>query len=264
MYNRIVDRAAPHTPPALLTVRDWLLVALAFASGMYEAISFLSFGKVFTAFQTGNIVFLGLAAVGTRPPAGPNPVSVVVSLAAFAIGAMIAIPLLKLLDGDEEVEDKDVVHVWPRRVSVALGVALAAQLCFLVIWVAASPSTDVTYVLLGLGAFALGLQMNAVRSLHVPAISTTAATATYISLVSGLATWSLTRVAVRRMLGVLVAMALGALLATWMLGHAHTFVPVVPALVLAIVIVIASVALKERPAPQPEPLVMAGGKWEAN
>ena len=28
MQDRVVDQAAPHAPPALLAVRDWLLVAL--------------------------------------------------------------------------------------------------------------------------------------------------------------------------------------------------------------------------------------------
>jgi len=54
---------------------------------MYEAICFLSFGKVFTGFQTVNLVFPGIGAAGTRPPLGPNPVTVIISLVAFAVGA---------------------------------------------------------------------------------------------------------------------------------------------------------------------------------
>jgi hypothetical protein len=48
MHDRVADRAAPHTSPTHLVVRDWLLVALSFSSGIYEAVFFLSFGKVFT------------------------------------------------------------------------------------------------------------------------------------------------------------------------------------------------------------------------
>jgi hypothetical protein len=153
---------------ALLAVRDRLLVALAFASGIYEAICFLSFGKVFTAFQTGNIVFLGLGAAGTRPPDGPDPVRVAISLVAFAAGAVVAVQILKAFDGDHEVEDHDVFQVWPRRVSIALSVALVVQLGFLAVWMATSPSSYVSNILVGLSAFALGLQMNAIRSLQVP------------------------------------------------------------------------------------------------
>jgi uncharacterized membrane protein YoaK (UPF0700 family) len=246
--NRRVDRAAAYSTPALLAVRDRLLIALAFSSGIYEAICYLSFGKVFTAFQTGNLVLLGVVAAGTRPPFGPIPASVVVSLVAFAAGAALAVRILKAFNGDEEVDDDDVVQVWPRRVSIALGVALVVQVGFLAVWMAVSPSSEVSNFLLGLNAFAMGLQMNAIRSLHVPAISTTAATATFISLASGPATWSHTAATARRLTGVLVSMAVGAFAGDWMLGHVHAYAPALPALVIAIVIAIASVALKEEPA----------------
>jgi uncharacterized membrane protein YoaK (UPF0700 family) len=243
-----VDLAAPHTAPALLAVRDRLLVALAFSSGIFEAICFLSFGKVFTAFQTGNIVFLGVGVAGTRPPSGPDPVRVVISLAAFAAGAALAARILTAFNGDEEVEDNDIPEAWPRRVSIALGVTLVVQIGFLSVWMTASPSSVVSNVLVGLNAFAMGLQMNAIRSMHVPGISTTAATATFISLVTGITTWSHKAAAARRLTGVLVSMALGAFVGDWMLRHAHTYAPVLPVAVIALVITVASVALKQKPA----------------
>jgi uncharacterized membrane protein YoaK (UPF0700 family) len=246
--DRRVDLAAAHGTPALLVVRDWLLVLLAFSSGTYEAICYLSFGKVFTGFQTGNIVFLGLAAAGTRPPFGPDPDSVVVSLIAFAVGAALAVWILKAFNGDEEVDDDDVFQVWPRRVSIALGVALVVQVGFLALWIAAAPSSEVSNIMLGLNALAMGVQMNAIRSLHVPGISTTAATATFVSWASGPATWPHRVTWARRLTSVLVAMAVGALVGDWLLGHAHAFAPVLPALVIALVIGIASVALKQEPA----------------
>jgi uncharacterized membrane protein YoaK (UPF0700 family) len=248
VVDRRVDLAAAHATPALLAVRDWLLVLLAFSSGTYEAICYLSFGKVFTGFQTGNIVLLGLAAAGTRPPFGPDPDSVVVSLIAFAVGAALAVWILKAFNGDEEVDDDDVFQVWPRRVSIALGVALAVQVGFLALWIAAGPSSEVSNIMLGLNALAMGVQMNAIRSLHVPGISTTAATATFVSWASGPATWPHKGTWARRLTGVLVSMAVGALVGDWLLRHAHTFAPVLPALVIAVVIAVASVALKQEPA----------------
>jgi uncharacterized membrane protein YoaK (UPF0700 family) len=255
--DRIVDRAAAHATPALIAVRDRLLMALAFSSGMYEAICFLSFGKVFTGFQTGNIVFLGLGAAGTRPPFGPDPLRVVTSLVAFGAGAALAVRILKAFDGDKEVEDRDVFEVWPRRVSITLGVALLVQVGFLAVWMAASPSNDVINILIGLNAFAMGMQMNAIRSLHVPGISTTAETATFISLVSGIATWSLKGPSARRLTGSIVSMAVGAMVGDWMLSHVHTYAPVLPVLVIALVIAIASMALKQKPAQ------LRGPRWSA-
>ena len=253
MHDRVVDRAAAHATPAQLAIRDRLLVALTFASGCYEAICFLSFGKVFSGFQTGNIVFLGVALAGTRPPAGPVPLSVVVSLAAFAGGAMLTVRILRWFDGNEEIEDEEVFHVWPRRVSVVLGVVLIVQIGFLAAWLTTSPSTDAMYLMLGLNAFGMGAQMNAVRSLHVPAISTTAATATFISLVSAIAGWSLTCRAAWRLTGTIVSLALGALVADWMLSHAHAWAAVPPVLVIAIVIATASRALTPADAQPDQP-----------
>ena len=64
MNDRVVDRAAAHATPAELALRDWLLAGLSFATGVYEAIVFLTFGKVFTAAQTGNLVLLGIGVAG--------------------------------------------------------------------------------------------------------------------------------------------------------------------------------------------------------
>jgi uncharacterized membrane protein YoaK (UPF0700 family) len=223
------------------------LCALTFAAGAYEAICFLSFGKVFTAFQTGNIVFLGLIAAGTRPPSGPDPETVIASVVAFAVGAAVAMPILRSFNGDEEIEDQDVVRVWPRRVSIALAIALVVQLGFLALWMANPQPGRVSVFLVAMNAFAVGIQMNAVRSLHVPGVSTTAATATYISLISTLVTRSLRGPGVWRLAAVLLSMALGALVGDWMLIHLHSYAPLPPVVVIALVVAIASLVFRRRP-----------------
>jgi len=246
MPDRVVDRAAPHVPPALLAVRDWLLVALSFTTGIYEAICFLTFGKVFTAAQAGNLVLLGIGVAGTREPVGPNPITVVISLAAFAAGAAAAMPILKAFNGDKEIEDKDVFQVWPRRVSIVLAISLLLQGGFLAVWVTAASPAARAYPLMALSALAMGLQMNAIRSLHVPGVSATAFTAGYIELASGLTTWSLTAHSVRRLAATIICLAAGACLGDFMLRHAQTYAPVVPAIVIAGVIAVALVALEPR------------------
>jgi uncharacterized membrane protein YoaK (UPF0700 family) len=244
MHDRVVDKAATHATPAELAVRDWLLVALSFATGIYEAICFLTFGKVFTAAQTGNLVLLGIGVAGTHEPAGPNPVTVVISLAAFAAGAALAVPIVKTFGGGQETGDNNVFHAWPRRVSIALAIALVLQAGFLAVWVTAASPASLAYILMALSALAMGLQMNAIRSLHVPGISTTAFTATFVGLITGLAIWSLTAHSARRLTATMVAMAAGAFLGDLMLRHAHPYAPVVPVAVTAVVIAIAWVALK--------------------
>jgi uncharacterized membrane protein YoaK (UPF0700 family) len=246
MPDRVADLAAAHATPAHLAIRDWLLVALSFSTGIYEGISFLTFGKVFSAAQTGNIVLLGIGA-RTRPPHGPNEATVAIALAAFFAGAALAVPILKTFQGDRPVEDHhDVFEVWPRRVSIVLAITLILQAGFLAVWATAASPATLAYPLIALSAFAMGLQINAVRTLHVPGISVTAFTATFIDLASGIATWSLTAPKVRRLAGDLVSMVAGALLGDWMLSHAHPYAPVVPLIVIAVVISVASLALKPR------------------
>jgi uncharacterized membrane protein YoaK (UPF0700 family) len=61
--------------------RNKLLLLLTLSSGAVDAICFLGLGKVFTAFMTGNFVFLGLRTGGAP---GPHVVSVIAAMCAFA------------------------------------------------------------------------------------------------------------------------------------------------------------------------------------
>jgi uncharacterized membrane protein YoaK (UPF0700 family) len=71
-------------------VRNRLLAALTVSSGAVDAISFLALGKIFTAFMTGNIAFLGMGIAGY--PGAPRIASVLASMAGFAGGVYLANP----------------------------------------------------------------------------------------------------------------------------------------------------------------------------
>jgi uncharacterized membrane protein YoaK (UPF0700 family) len=241
--DTVEDRAAAaQATPAEVAIRDWLLAGLSFSAGMYEAICFLALGKVFAGFQTGNFVFLGFGVAGTRAPAGPNSVTVVISLAAFAAGVALAMPILKGSRGGQQTER----HVWPRPVSIALALAFILQAAFFAVWIAAASPGSLAYILIALAAFPMGLQAYAIRSLNVPGISTTAFTATYVDLVSGVVGWALTASSARRLTATVVGVAAGGFLGDWMLKHAHSYAPLVPAAVTAAVIAVAWAALKPR------------------
>src|SRR5215211_5911778 len=107
-------------------VRDLLLVGLTFSSGAVDAIAFLGLGKVFTAFQTGNLVFLG---VGAADAGGPEVLRVACSLLGFAVGVLAATLIVRPTKGS---------GLWPGRVTVALSIAMAAQAAFLAEWAATS------------------------------------------------------------------------------------------------------------------------------
>src|SRR2546422_10361783 len=105
-------------------IRDLLLNALTVSSGAIDAISFLALGKVFSAFMTGNIAFLGLRVAGAG---APGAVAIFVSMAAFAVGVYLSTRIVKSSEGS---------GMWPQRVTVALGVSLIAHAVFLAVWFA--------------------------------------------------------------------------------------------------------------------------------
>src|SRR3954464_14879844 len=104
--------------------RDLLLAGLTFSSGAVDAIVFLALGKVFTAFQTGNLVFLGIALADAG---GPDVTRAAGSLAVFAAGVLVGARLVR--------SAKD-PGVWPAEVSLTLSVACLAQIVFAVVWIA--------------------------------------------------------------------------------------------------------------------------------
>jgi uncharacterized membrane protein YoaK (UPF0700 family) len=216
------------------TIRDLLLIALTLASGAADAVAFLGLGKVFSAFMTGNLVFLGLGTVGAGPP---DVVRVVSALVAFGLGVFLAVQIVKPTKGSS---------IWPRRVSIALGVTALAQLAFLVGWLTTSahPSTAAADLLVGASAFAFGTQSGAVMSLDVKGVFTTAATATVILLASDEAGWSRSKAERRRFAGVLVGLVAGAAAAAFLLLQARIYAAILPAALTVLVVLTARLALE--------------------
>jgi uncharacterized membrane protein YoaK (UPF0700 family) len=221
---------------------------LAFSSGAVDAISFLELGKVFTAFMTGNIAFLGLRAADAG---GPGWSAIIAAMTAFAVGVYLG----TLIVGNGETTS----GVWPRHVTVALSVALLGHVGFQILWLAVlgHPSTDVANWLLGLWGVAMGMQSAAVRSLHVKGVFTTAATATFIFFFGDLATWSRSAEEMRRLRGVLISLVFGATGGGLLLVHARIYAPALPLIAAVIVVTIAAVFFRapNRGMKQSRPLV---------
>lgn len=226
--------------PNQVRVRDLLLNGLTFSSGAIDAISFLALGKVFTAFMTGNIAFLGLRIAGAG---GPGWVAILVSMAAFSVGVYLGTQIVR-------PKGRKGTGVWPHRVTKALSLSLFGHAGFLVLWFAfrGQPSNDVAHVLLGLWAFAMGVQSAAVRSLHVDGVFTTAATATFIFVMGDFVSWSESADERRRLWGVLIFLFLGALAGGLLLVHAHIYAPVLSFLATFLVVVTAAVVFRRRAA----------------
>ena len=155
------DRAAAPLP--------WLLLLLSVTTGLVDAISVLGLGKVFTANMTGNIVFLGFAAVGTP---GFHAPSYLVAIAAFLIGAVFAGRVGRWHAGRP-------LHRW-------LMIAALVEAALLWVTAGAESGFDVArqspasalYAIIALTGLAMGFRNATIRQLKVPDLTTTVLTLT--------------------------------------------------------------------------------------
>jgi hypothetical protein len=129
--ENVMDTARQTTD---IGVRDLLLIALTVSSGAIDAISYLALGKVFTAFMTGNIVFLGLRTAG----AGDFDIfRIAIALTAFSAGVFLARLIAKALRNSDRRFGRSSdggSGVWPRELATALGIVVIAQAGFLAVW----------------------------------------------------------------------------------------------------------------------------------
>jgi uncharacterized membrane protein YoaK (UPF0700 family) len=225
--------------------RDWLLCALTVASGAVDAISFLALGKVFTAFMTGNLVFLGMSIA--RHTGAPRMSAVLVPMAGFAFGVYLA-TLIVMPETETNNRKKSADAVWPPHVTYALGVSLLPHLGFIVLWITtgSSPTDSAILGLLALWALAMGMQSAAIRWLNVGGVFTTAATATFIFFFGSFARHPLTGEERRRLSGVLVSLIIGATAGVRLLMDAPTYAPLLPFIVTVVVVAIAAKAFEHR------------------
>jgi uncharacterized membrane protein YoaK (UPF0700 family) len=221
---------------AAVLARNKLLLGLTLSSGAVDAICVLGLGKVFTAFMTGNFVYLGMRIAGAP---GPHIVSVIVALCAFAAGVLVATRIVSPAPQSDP---------WPRRVTLALGVTVLAQAAFVALWlsVGGHASLTVTYVLLGISAVGMGFQTAAVFSLGIQGVFTTAATATFTVLSGDSAHWSNTKPERHRLASLLVALALGAFIGGLLMVHTRDFAPLLPLCASGLVVVIAALRFPAR------------------
>jgi uncharacterized membrane protein YoaK (UPF0700 family) len=218
-------------------IRDLLLVALTISTGAVDALSWLGLGKVFSAFMTGNIAFLGFR-VGGAP--GPSVPRVLAATAAFALGAFLAARIVRRTPNSDSL--------WPRPAIVSLGVALVFQAAFLAMWAAVSghPSAGSGDVLIALSGVAMGMQTATIFSLGVRADFTTAATATLAVLVGDLAGWSQTRGERRRLAATIVGLVVGAVIGGFLMVNARTWAPVFPLVVSGLVLTATTLVFESR------------------
>jgi uncharacterized membrane protein YoaK (UPF0700 family) len=152
-------------PAKVETLRDPLaraLLALTFATGLVDAVSYLGLGRVFTANMTGNVVLLGFGLAGGT---GLPVLAPIVSLAAFLVGAGCGGRLGPRLAA---------------ALTIEVGVLAAATIAALAIRVRAGEASG--DLLIALLAFGMGVRNATVRKLGVPDLTTTVLTMTLTGL----------------------------------------------------------------------------------
>ena len=148
-----------------------LLLGLALVTGVVDAFSVLSLGRVFVANMTGNVVFVGFAVAGAH---GFSLAASLSALGGFLVGAAGGGKLATHTNGHRGELLRD---------AVAAEVVLAGA--GLIVYALTEPSPMTKAIVAALVASAMGAQNAAVRQLAVPDVATNVLTTTLTSLAVG-------------------------------------------------------------------------------
>ena len=228
MSGEPTERKAPG-----VLLRDPLLVALALAAGVVDAIS-LSVLGVFTAAVTANVVFVGIA-LGNGDV--HSAVRAGLAIAGFVVGVLLATRVMRAR-GDET---RPIA-----RAPLALAGIAAAQLAFLIGWLAADgrPEGAALDLLAVASALAMGGQ-TAVAVNWRPDTSTTYVTGTLTVLISEIVASTGTRDDRIRQLSVISAVAFGAAIGALMIAHERSLAAALP-LAITLVVTAGGLAVAKR------------------
>jgi uncharacterized membrane protein YoaK (UPF0700 family) len=207
-----------------------LLFLLTAVTGVIDAVSLLTLGRVFVANITGTIVTLGLALAGT---AGVVRETALAALATFVLGAYAGGQMIARFGSH-----RGRLLVWTTAIELVFVVAAVPVVVPLTETV--NPTFTVRAVVAAaLLAFGMGLQNAIVRRLKVPDITTTVVTMAVTGLVSDEHGGGRDSI-VRRLIAVLMLLAGAALGAFLVLQVGAVWALVVSALVIAVVLGVAA------------------------
>jgi uncharacterized membrane protein YoaK (UPF0700 family) len=138
-------------------------------TGLVDAVSYLSLGRVFTANMTGNIVLLAFA---TAHVSGLSVARSSTALLAFLIGAILGGRTMARANADSQV------GFAARAFLLEVVFLFAASFCSIGYRVDVLEDSFRPFVLIVLTALAMGIRNAAVRKLAIPDLTTTVLTLT--------------------------------------------------------------------------------------
>jgi uncharacterized membrane protein YoaK (UPF0700 family) len=211
-----------------------LMLLLTVLTGVVDAVSILSLGRVFVANMTGNVVFIGFALAGAS---GFSLAASLSALGGFLVGAAI---------GGLAVE-----RLGAHRGRLLLAVTGAEFLLVIAALLAAAvaephPSGATRDVIAALLALAMGLQNAAVRRLHVFDLTTTVLTMTLTGIAADFRERD--RFAVLRRLLAVFAMLAGAVVGALLVLEVSNVAALALAAVLLAIVVLWTLAGIRSPA----------------
>ena len=185
-----------------------ILLAMTVVTGIVDAVSFLTLGRVFTANMTGNLVLIGFAFAGVP---GISISRSAVALLAFLSGAVL---------GGRVAAEESSWHRWADRAfmleALLLGVAAVTA--------AGTGSSAVSspvqlHAVIVLTGVAMGLRSAIVRKLAVPDLTTTVLTLTITGLAAESSLAGGENPRWQRRVAAILAMICGAFAGARMLAH---------------------------------------------
>jgi uncharacterized membrane protein YoaK (UPF0700 family) len=150
-------------------VIPYALLGMTVVTGLVDAVSFLSLGRVFTANMTGNIVFLAFA---TAHVSGLSVARSLTALLAFLVGAILGGRVMVRANADSQIR-------FAAQAFFLEGVfLLAASFCGIGYRGDLLEHSFQPFALIALTALAMGTRNAAVRKLAIPDLTTTVLTLT--------------------------------------------------------------------------------------
>jgi uncharacterized membrane protein YoaK (UPF0700 family) len=156
-------------------VRDPLtrtLLILTFVTGIVDVVSFLALGQVFSAMQTGNVVFLGLGVAGVS---GAPVLAPLVALVAFLVGGTVAARLART--GSPGAGSR-------LRLAMTAEIVLLGVAALLAALVDVHAGEFIAYLLIAILSVAMGLRNTIARGIGDPNLATTVLNLTLSAFVS--------------------------------------------------------------------------------
>jgi uncharacterized membrane protein YoaK (UPF0700 family) len=211
-----------------------LMLVLTVLTGVVDAVSILSLGRVFVANMTGNVVFIGFALAGAS---GFSLSASLSALAGFLVGAAVAGFIVGRIASHRG-----------RVVTVVAGGELVLVLAALLGAAVAGDdlSTGDKVAIAALLALALGAQNAAVRQLKVFDLTTTVLTMTLTGLASDVRQHD--RFAIVRRLLAVAAMLVGAIAGAWLVLQVSNVAALALAAALLSIVFVFAIAGSRSPA----------------